>query len=155
MSRPSSYSEAVAQKILKRLADGESVRKICADDDMPCRDTFNEWCKTNPEFSDHSARAMEDAADVYEDQRKEITQELINSGLSGEDLPRGKVEALKAAAQELARSAANHAPKRYGNKVSIGGDPDNPIKHEVKQELPPLTVEQVLEIARMKYDEDE
>jgi len=122
---------------------------------MPSAVTVHAWENENPEFLKQSVRAREDAAEVYEDQRKEITQELINAGLSGEDLPRGKVEALKAAAQELARSAANHAPKRYGNKVSIGGDPDNPIKHEVKQELPPLTVEQVLEIARMKYDEDE
>jgi hypothetical protein len=129
--------------------------KISKDPDMPERMTIYRWLDKYPEFRDNSARARETAAEVYEDQRKEITQELINSGLSGEDLPRGKVEALKAAAQELARSAANHAPKRYGNKVSIGGDPDNPIKHEVKQELPPLTVEQVLEIARMKYDEDE
>ena len=154
MARPTIYSEELAQKIIDRLSQGESVRKICADADMPCRDTFNEWRKTKPEFSDRSARAMEDAADVYEDQRKEIALELLKAGLSDENLPKGKVEALKAAAQEFARSAANHAPKRYGNKVSLSGDPENPIKHEVKQELPPLTVEQVLEIARMKYDDE-
>ena len=40
-----------------------------------------------------------------------------------------------------------------GQTLKIKGDKDEPLR--IEQELPPLTAEQVLEIARMKYADDD
>ena len=39
MSRPRKYTELIAEEILSRYADGETLSKICKDDDMPKRNT--------------------------------------------------------------------------------------------------------------------
>ncbi len=41
--RPSLYTEALAAKICRRLAEGESLRAICADKVMPAISTVMGW----------------------------------------------------------------------------------------------------------------
>jgi hypothetical protein len=41
--RPSLYSEELAERICDRLMDGESLRTICLDDDMPSARTVHKW----------------------------------------------------------------------------------------------------------------
>ena len=66
--RPSIYSEELAARICERLAAGESLRKICADDDMPDRSTVRAWALDNPTFSAQYARAREIGwTDIAED----------------------------------------------------------------------------------------
>ena len=66
--RPSIYTEELASRICERLAAGESLRKICADDDMPDRSTVRAWALDNPIFSAQYARAREIGwTDIAED----------------------------------------------------------------------------------------
>jgi hypothetical protein len=39
--RPSDYTQEIADLICERIADGESLRAICAGDDMPNKSTEN------------------------------------------------------------------------------------------------------------------
>lgn len=41
--RPSKYSEELALEICSRIAEGESLLKICRDDHMPRRETVHVW----------------------------------------------------------------------------------------------------------------
>jgi transposase-like protein len=44
-ARPSSYTPELADRILGELRAGRSVREICRDNGMPCRDTLFEWIR--------------------------------------------------------------------------------------------------------------
>ena len=41
--RPSTYTPEIAEIICRRLADGESLRMICAVAPMPTRQTVRNW----------------------------------------------------------------------------------------------------------------
>lgn len=41
--RPSKYSKAIVEKIELRIAMGESLRRICADPEMPSLKTLYNW----------------------------------------------------------------------------------------------------------------
>lgn len=67
MGRPSSYTKEIGDLICHRMAEGESLRQICKDDEMPHRTTVIDWKNGNASFADQYARARQDQADSYAD----------------------------------------------------------------------------------------
>ncbi len=59
--RPSSYSDKIATEICRSIAERESLRKICADDDMPDKTTVLRWlaAEENSQFRTQYAHARE------------------------------------------------------------------------------------------------
>lgn len=135
--RPSDYSEELSVKICIRLADGESLRAICQDDDMPDRSTVFRWLASNEEFRDQYAHARDLQADTIADEVLEISDDGTNDWmerknsdganigwtLNGEHVQRSRlrVDSRKWYASKV-------APKKYGEKVQAefsgpGGSP--------------------------------
>jgi hypothetical protein len=54
--RPSTYTEAVAKEICRRLAGGQSLRSVCAAPGMPTFVTVFNWRRAHPEFLEQYAR---------------------------------------------------------------------------------------------------
>lgn len=80
MGRPTAFSEAIAEEICQRIAEGESLRKICQDAHIPSKTTVLRWLLSD-EFSgfrDHYARAREAQADHYFDECIEIADDDEN-----------------------------------------------------------------------------
>lgn len=73
--------------ICERLADGESLRAICRDDDMPNKATVFRWLGLHDEFSDQYARARETQADSLFDDVLEIADDARNDWMerNGDD----------------------------------------------------------------------
>ena len=69
MAKTSDKQKAEAITLIcNRLSQGESLRKVCKDKDLPCRDAFYRWIDANKEFEDQYARAIKDRADnIFED----------------------------------------------------------------------------------------
>src|ERR1700738_2207947 len=63
---------AVCPVILKRMADGESLRSICRDEAMPHIDTVQGWLGEDAVFSAQDARARELRGDYYADRVIEV-----------------------------------------------------------------------------------
>lgn len=107
---------AILAKVYERMAEGESLRSICRDDDMPARSTVNLWLIEDG-HSDHYARAKEVRADLYFEQVVEIADDTSKTP----DDRRIAIDARKWAAGKL------HG--KYSDKVKhVGGDDgDNPI----------------------------
>ena len=61
--RPSNYSADIAATICDRLADGESLRSICASEGMPDKATVLRWIGRHAEFRDEYALAHEEQAE--------------------------------------------------------------------------------------------
>ncbi len=83
--RPSLYTEALAAKICRRLAEGETLRANCRDKAMPDKATVLRWLadKKKADFRDQYALAREMQADALFDEALEIAgsiaRELITT----------------------------------------------------------------------------
>lgn len=75
--RPSDYSEELARVICERLSNGESLRRICSDEDMPNRNTVLDWAHDNPAFQARYVRARENQAEFGHDAMVEIEQRVL------------------------------------------------------------------------------
>ena len=84
--RPSKYSKALVEEICERIALGESLRRICADPEMPTLKTLYNWHKREDIKAELlqrflGARAFQslvmdgDMQDVADDGRGDITED--------------------------------------------------------------------------------
>lgn len=126
MGRPSIYTPELAEKICELIRDGVSERKICGMPGMPGWTTLNRWKLENPDFRNQSARAREASAEKFNDELLEL-QENLNNELTtrlstGEDFPKGAVEAYKVLMQEKARQISWRDDSRYGNRKTVKVD---------------------------------
>jgi len=55
--RPSKYTDKLADKICQMIAQGQSVRSICAKKDMISMQTFFRWLRENDKFREQYAHA--------------------------------------------------------------------------------------------------
>lgn len=76
--RPSTFSQEIADTICERLANGESLRKICLDEAMPGQTTLYRWLKANDEFREQYAYARELQADTLFDEILDIADDATN-----------------------------------------------------------------------------
>lgn len=126
--RPTKYSIELVTEICGRIAEGESVRKICKDEDMPHRDTINEWLKDGryKAFTDQYVRAKTDYADsmfeeilgIADDGTNDFMERTREGGgvhivCDHEHIQRSKqrIEARKWVLGKL-------MPKKYGDKIT-------------------------------------
>lgn len=66
--RPSTYAESLVDEICERIACGESLRRICADEGMPDKTTVIRWLAKNAAFRAAYDRARQVQIDVWADE---------------------------------------------------------------------------------------
>lgn len=109
--RPTDYTKDMADKICEKIANGRSLRSICAEDGMPPMKTIYRWLEANEEFRHQYARAREKQADYFAEEIIEIADsaEAESAAVSKAKL---QIDARKWAASKI-------APKKYGDKQEI------------------------------------
>lgn len=123
-----SPEEAAAIKLIicERIANGESLRTICDDEDMPTKSTVFLWLREDGDFSDHYARARESQADALFDEILTIADDGRNDWMerkNAEDQNIGWVENGEALRRSQLRvdarkwMAGKLQPKKYGDKL--------------------------------------
>lgn len=115
MGRPTDYSDELAANICNRIADGESLRAICEDDEMPSREGVRGWLVAQPAFAGQYARAREEQGDTMADLMLDVANESPGQTEHGVDAAevanrRLKIDVLKWRAGKL-------RPKVYGDKI--------------------------------------
>lgn len=111
MGRPTDYTEELGAELCARIAEGRSLRSVCADDDMPSTRSVYNWFTKYEEFVQHYARAKEDSAESRADQIDEIGDKV----LKGEYEP----AAARVAIDAFKWTSGKHKPKKYGDKQQI------------------------------------
>jgi hypothetical protein len=140
MARPSTFSQSIADAICTRLADGESLRNICLDDNLPNISTVIRWLSDpdRAEFCAQYMRAREAQADKLAEEILQIADDGLNDTYVDEDgktrtdhdvvaRSRLRVDARKWLASKM-------APKKYGDKIAVGGADDLPALQIAKIE---------------------
>jgi hypothetical protein len=67
-SRPTEYTDEIAETICDRIANHESLREICLDPTMPDKATILDWIARRNEFRDQYRNAREWAAERLADE---------------------------------------------------------------------------------------
>jgi hypothetical protein len=116
MGRPSDYSDELADAICVRLAQGDSLRKICKDEDMPGESTVYAWLFKDEAFQEKYARARTAQSEPW---LEDIIEVADDPEMKADD-KRVRIDARKWAMSKL-------AAKKYGERKLIGSDPDNPL----------------------------
>lgn len=142
MGRHSEFTQEIADIICERISDGESLRAICAEENMPNKATVFRWLASNNVFSDQYARARECQADVLADEILDIADDGSNDWMEkyGKD---GEKTGWQVNGEAVQRSrlrldarkwlAGKLRPKKYGEKVeqTIQGPEGAPVQSEV------------------------
>jgi hypothetical protein len=143
VGRPSSFTPEIADVICVRLAEGESLRSICRDDEMPTQSMVFRWLAddNNKTFREQYARAREAQADHLAEEILEIADDGRNDTYEDENgntrtdqevIGRSKlrVDARKWLASKM-------APKKYGDKLQteLSGPDGKPIEYKRVEDL--------------------
>lgn len=132
--RPSKYTPELAKEIVERLSEGEPLRQICRDEHMPSWRVIYDWMyrddvagAAGAGLSSAIARAREIGQDAI---AEEIYREMM---LEPEREERGRidpgyVQLIKARAEIKLKLLAKWNPKRYGDRVTMTGDAENPLQ---------------------------
>lgn len=131
MARPSSFSQDIADAICERLASPESLRSICDDEDMPSKTTVLRWLRQNEEFRAQYARAREDQADAFADEILDISDDGRRDYVPDEDghevVDHDHIQRSKLRVETRKWLMGKMAPKKYGDRLQLANDPDDPI----------------------------
>lgn len=117
--RPSTFTMDIAEELCARIAQGNSLSKVCEADDMPTVACIYKWFGKYPELVELYARAKEDSADADQDRLDQIAEKV----LTGEYEP----QQARVAADIIKWSASKKRPKKYGDRQTI--------EHEVSSDM--------------------
>jgi hypothetical protein len=112
------YSREIADTICTRMSEGESLRSVCRDPGMPSEGTVRGW----------AVRDVDDFGNRYRAARQLLLEywsdEIVAIADDGELDPRDRH--IRTAVRQWLMSKL--APRRYGDKVQIAGDPESPLQ---------------------------
>jgi len=130
MGRTSTFTQKTAQEILTRLSKGEPLASVCRDEGMPATRTVSDWCATHPEFGADFVRAREAGFDAIAAECLDIADEVSRDTVATEQGERPNTEWIsrsKLRVETRLRLLAKWDPRRYGDKMTVAGDPDAPL----------------------------
>lgn len=139
MGRPSTFSQETADAICQRLIEGESLRTICKAEEMPGASTVFRWLSENEAFREQYARAREAQADHMAEEILQIADDGSNDTYQtddGEQVNHDVIARSRLRVDARKWLAAKMAPKKYGERLAVGGSEDMPpIKQSVQVEF--------------------
>ena len=116
--RASTYSQDIAAEICRRVAEGSNLDRITQDSDMPSKTAIYAWLKSHETFANDYAQARAMRADSRSDRIDDYGRQMVSGVLTPEQV-RVLVDIEK-------WQAGKENPKKYGDKLAIGGDADAP-----------------------------
>lgn len=135
MADTTHYSDEIADKILSRMSEGESLRAICSAAEMPNRGSVLRWVRDDHEgFQKRYSAAIDLRAQCMEEDMLEKANGALAlaTGAPGTGEASARVQAVKLEVDTLKWTLARMAPKRYGDKITqeITGPDGGPLKTE-------------------------
>lgn len=117
---PEGYDENTIDAICERLADGESLRKICTDSDMPSTSTVCKWLAKDAQFAEQYTRARELQADALFDDCLDIADKGTKA-LDGTDERRLQIDTRKWMAGKLKGKYSDKSALDLNAKFDFAG----------------------------------
>lgn len=124
------FSQAIADAICQRLAEGESLRKACEAlrPDGPSVPTFLLWCSQDAALAEQYARARATGTDAEFEELDELQSQEPPTDANGK-VDQGWVAWRRLQVDTKKWALSKKAPKKYGEKLELAGDAANPLRH--------------------------
>jgi hypothetical protein len=145
--RPSKYTPEIAQEMCKMLADGIPLREICRQEGFPAWQTVYDWMYQDDARGEEGvglsraiARAREIGYDALAEECLSIADDATNDWMEKHDkdgvavgwqLNGDHVQRSKLRIETRLKLLAKFNPKKYGDKIALAGDRENPIQAQV------------------------
>lgn len=132
----------LVEEVLARLSNGEPLAQICRDDHMPSRRMWGFWCEEDPELKKLHGLARDDGYDMIAADMLRIADtpvegvEIVEKP-TGTEVRKGDMLGHRRLQIETRdKLLAKWDPRRYGNKLAVGGAEDlPPIKTMTDEQL--------------------
>jgi hypothetical protein len=137
--RPGSieYDPVLAEEILERLADGDSLASICHDEGMPDERSVRRWARNHGEFGDQYAIARRLGYEKRADELLEIADDASADWIETENgnriLDNVHVNRARLMIDTRKWLLSKMLPKVYGDHLTVAGDAHQPIRHVVQR----------------------
>ena len=125
------FNQATADAICARLAEGEPLRQICRDAAMPAWRTVYDWIEAQPEFAARIACAREAGFDAIAEECLSIADDtskdtmIVGSDDNSREAANTEwISRSKLRVETRLKLLAKWSPKRYGDKIELGGQLD-------------------------------
>lgn len=132
MGRKSSFDRKIADSILESLREGTPLAEVCRTPGFPHPSTWREWCDKDEALAIAYARAREDGFDAIAQQCLDIADATERDSIATEHGERANTEWISRSrlrVETRLKLLAKWDPKRYGEKLAIGGAEDlGPLK---------------------------
>lgn len=120
MARPSDYTQELADKICLRLSNGESLRHICLDEDMPDASTVHRWVLEDREgFYKQYAKAREIQAEQLFEEINELADTSVTDIVGDDKSDSARVQARKLQVDARKWYLSKVLPKKFGDKLDL------------------------------------
>ena len=123
----------MADSICELIAEGNSLTSICKRDGFPSASTVFKWLSEQQEFSDKYARAREAQADYLAAEIIDISSEAricqkvtVKGNGDTETVTQDQVDRSRLMVDARKWYAGKLSPKKYGDKIAVGGADDLP-----------------------------
>lgn len=128
--RATVFNQKIANEILARIANGQSVRLICEKAPSPTRTTFYKWIRENEQFRKDYEQAIELRSDhiaeeilqIADDRTDDYVQELGDNGLPVFIQNNVKVQRDRLRIDSRKWLLAKMSPKKYGDHLKVDAD---------------------------------
>jgi hypothetical protein len=147
--RPSKYTPEIAAEVCERLSRGEPLAKICRDDHIPSDTTIRNWMADDEALSSAIARARISGFDYLASECLEIAEERPERTPAG-SIDSGSVQHAKLRIETRLKLLAKWDPKRYGEKLELSGDSDNPLVTKSTIDVSGLSTQALAELMALR-----
>jgi hypothetical protein len=137
------YTQALADVICDRLADGEPLVRICASPGFPAQSAVRKWALERPDFGVKYARARAIGYELLADEVIAIGDASIyHNGAPDNAL----VQQARLRSDNRKWMLSKMLPKVYGDKIELSGDANAPLIQRielvaVRPKLTPPTID--------------
>ncbi len=139
------------EEILEWIAHGKPLREYCRIEGNPAFRTVYDWLDKNKEFAARFAQARDVGGDVIAEEAMAIID--TEPVMTGGDNPRydsAHVAWLKNRAEMRLKLLAKWNPKKYGDRTTLAGDPDNPLMEPLDDTQRAAKLQAILAMAQAR-----
>ena len=130
-TKPERDKDAICQAVLQRMREGLSAFKACQAAGVP-QSTFNRWVDADAKLAEDYAHAREDLIERMANDVLELADsEVPETGDGKKDWQAIQKHKLQVDTRKWLLSKL--APKKYGDKLEVSGDPANPLVQRIER----------------------
>jgi hypothetical protein len=130
-AKPERDKDAICQAVLQGMRDGLSAFKACQAAGVP-QSTFNRWVDADAKLAEDYAHAREDLIERMANDVLELADsEVPETGDGKKDWQAIQKHKLQVDTRKWLLSKL--APKKYGEKLEVSGDPANPLVQRIER----------------------